>query len=122
MCSTQGASSRFDIEGEPEDIIEVGENSGKFSQSGDLAVTVVKYSLDPKFEGSGYLRVVSKVCFVILTCFWHFFLPICFQIYYCEQDEVCLYKGLSFRVPILRGEVSDAQKNFTFTYEITARK
>lgn len=43
---------------------------------------------------------------------------LCLQVYYCKEDEVCLYKSLLFEVPF-RQEVSEtSQAEITLAFEV----
>lgn len=43
-------------------------------------------------------------------------LPLCLQIYYCKEDEVCLYQSLQFEVPFREAEPNTTIANVTLSH------
>ncbi|PON69654.1 HAD hydrolase, subfamily IA [Parasponia andersonii] len=103
------ARSKFSIETEPEDAVNIDPLDGYLTPEGSATLHFKRSSSSASMGrinckgvvGSGGIRTfhIGKRC-----CHDQTMLA---AVYYCKEDEVCLYQSLSFEVPFLE-EVADS--------------
>ncbi|KAG6555690.1 hypothetical protein Mapa_002927 [Marchantia paleacea] len=74
---TTEAQSKFEVDVEPDGSVSIEPMNGIIGPDGRAKL---RFSRSSNYSGSGSVRISCKV-------------------YYCQEDAVCLYKGLAFEVP-----------------------
>ncbi|XP_043687165.1 protein SUPPRESSOR OF QUENCHING 1, chloroplastic isoform X2 [Telopea speciosissima] len=86
------APSKFNVETEPEDVVTIEPLTGYLSPEGAAALHFKRYS-----ASSAMGRIYCKI-------------------YYCKEDEVCLYKSLAFEVPFREEILSSTPAEIMLPY------
>ncbi|KAJ7554968.1 hypothetical protein O6H91_05G017800 [Diphasiastrum complanatum] len=94
---TTGATSNFEADVNPDDSLVVEPVSGAIESEGHATIHFARSSN----VGSANLRLLCKV-------------------YYCQQDEVCLYKALAFDVPFI-SPAEEKSKDISLAFTISPR-
>ncbi|GJP46592.1 hypothetical protein CLOM_g5865 [Closterium sp. NIES-68] len=102
---TAGASSKFSVElpeaGSGGAAVTVTPQSGDLTLSGSLALASLDFTQEgsPDSSGSAVVQVHCKV-------------------YYCQQDDLCLYKAVNFKVPFSPSAAAEA-RDVQLVFDIT---
>lgn len=72
---TKEVTSKFEADVEPDGKVELDPSSGTFDTNGQAVIS--------------FSRSQDALANIQINC----------KVYYCEEDEVCLYKGLAFQIP-----------------------
>ncbi|XP_010549436.1 PREDICTED: NHL repeat-containing protein 2 [Tarenaya hassleriana] len=96
------ARSKFVVDVEPEKAVEIEPTDGNFGPEGSAVL---------HFRRSSASASLGKI-----NC----------KVYYCKEDEVCLYQSLQFEVPFQEDTTADSSpqpppENITFAYTIKPR-
>ncbi|KAL2345612.1 hypothetical protein Fmac_006897 [Flemingia macrophylla] len=86
------ARSRFSVDVEPEDAVNIDPLDGFLSPEGSATLHFKR-----SFNSASMARIYCKV-------------------YYCKEDEVCLYQSLLFEVPFREGDSNPAKADFTLAH------
>lgn len=86
------ARSRFSVDIEPEDAVNINPLDGLLSPEGSATLHFKRYS-----NSASMGRISCKI-------------------YYCKEDEVCLYKSLLFEVPFREGVFDTAKADVTLAH------
>ncbi|XP_058738486.1 protein SUPPRESSOR OF QUENCHING 1, chloroplastic-like [Vicia villosa] len=86
------ARSRFSVDIEPEDAVNINPLDGLLSPEGSAVL---------HFKRSSNSASMGRI-----SC----------KIYYCKEDEVCLYKSLLFEVPFREGDFDTAKTDVTLAH------
>ncbi|XP_008808703.1 protein SUPPRESSOR OF QUENCHING 1, chloroplastic isoform X1 [Phoenix dactylifera] len=91
------ALSKFDVESEPANAINIEPSNGNLNPDGTASLHFGRTSPSP---ATG--RINCKV-------------------YYCKEDEVCLYKSLVFDISFQQGEPKSSKGKITLSYFVTPK-
>lgn len=99
---TKGAVSRFEVEVEPDESLLLELFSGTLEEIGLSSFASLRFS---RKEGSELPAAVQVNC----------------KVFYCQQDEVCLYKAITFKVPFASPAAGKIEESITLPFTIVPR-
>ncbi|KAJ8511102.1 hypothetical protein OPV22_001536 [Ensete ventricosum] len=91
------ARSKFDVETDPADVINIEPTNGEFSPDGSATVHFRRNSASP---------VMGRI-----NC----------KVYYCKEDEVCLYQSVAFDVTFREEQSESTEAVVKVSYIVTPR-